>query len=99
MIYEYINFLELQDKKEKTIENKTWGLVPFLLYIGEKDVRSVTKADVEDFMLSLKKSGKKPSSIHMYTFNTRFFLNWVLPGNRFFENVKVKRPETDYSRD
>ena len=98
-IDEYKDFLELQDKKPKTVENKIWGIVPFLTHIGEKDLKSVTKADIEGFMLSLKKSGKAPSSVHMYAFNTRFFLKWLLPDNDFFKNVKVKRPKTDHSKD
>lgn len=97
-IDEYINFLELQDKKEKTVENRVWGLVPFLSYIGERDIKSVNKVDIENFMITLKKSGKAPSSIHMYAFNTRFFFKWLLPDNDFFKNVKIKRQKIDHSK-
>jgi len=98
VIDEYINFLELQDKKTKTIETKVWGLLPLLEYIGERDLRSVTKGDVEGFILALKKSGRAASSIHTYTFSTRFFFKWLLPDNDFFKNVKVKRPKIDHSK-
>lgn len=98
IVDEYVNFLELQGKKPKTVENKVWGLVPLLEHIAEKDLKSVTRVDVEGFILTLRKSGLAESSIHTYTFSTRFFFKWLFPDNDFFKNVKVKRPKIDHSK-
>ena len=59
IVTKFIEYLELQGKSEKTVENKVWGLVPFINFINGGDINKVTQSDVEKFKISLMKGGLK----------------------------------------
>lgn len=98
IVTKFIEYLELQGKSEKTVENKVWGLVPFLQFINEGDINKVTQSDIEKFAISLRKGDKKPGTQYMYLNSLKFFFEWLQPGNSLFKNIKMKRPKTDNSK-
>lgn len=95
-IAEYEEVMKLLNLKERTIENRLFGVHAFLKHIGEKDVKTINKSDVRAFVASLKDSGKSEGTIKDYVTATKLFLNWLFPDNDFFKDIKVKVAKTDH---
>jgi len=96
-VTDYKDYLRLQDLKDSTITNKCWNLIPFFQFIEFEDINNVTKKDIERFVISLKRSGKKETYQHKNILELRIFLNWLKPDNDFFSNIKMRQPKKDNS--
>jgi|GEM_PF-2054558 len=99
IVTDYETFLKLRSLKERTIENRLFGAYAFLLYIGEKDARTINRSDVNNFAVSLKESDKAESTVSNYLTSTKLFLNWLSPNNDFFKDIKIKDVKTNHNGD
>lgn len=90
VVAEYEDYIKLRSLKERTVENRLFGAYAFLSYIGEKDVKTINKRDINGFVVSLKESGNAESTINNYVVNTKLFLKWLFPDNDFFKDIKIK---------
>jgi len=96
-IQNYKTFLELGDVKATTIDVKIYTLIPFFRFLNNKKADEVTKRDVENYFIYLKRSKKKKTT-QLRDFTTiRAFFKWLIPGNNFFENIKIKKEKPDTS--
>lgn len=103
----YITYLQLQGKKDRTVKNKLWTVIPFFQHIGNKKVELITRTDVESFVIALKKRNLKSSTQNMYITNLKTFISYLNENNSkfskknsnedLFKNIKLNRHERDTS--
>jgi integrase len=89
-INKYRRYLDLQGYKFQTIFNKVWVLVPFFDFICHKKAEEVKKEDIEDYIVSCRKT-KKQNTVDRYAIELRFFFKWLNPDNNLFENIKTHK--------
>lgn len=94
----YERYLKLKNKKSQTIHNKIWILKPFFDYIKHKPVDSVTKEDIENFILK-RQEKCKPNTVHVSATELKFFFKWYKPQNNFFDNIKTKSEKNKLPED
>lgn len=93
----YINFLSLQDLTETTISSKTWAIVPFFKFTKYKKVTDITRQDLENYAVHIKRVNKKSTQSKNIR-ELRDFFKWYKPDNDYFTNIKVRRAKPDHSR-
>lgn len=96
-IAEYEESMKLLSLKERTVENRLFGIRAFLTHIGEKDVKTITRNDVRAFVVSLRDSGKSVGTVNNYVTSTKIFLNWLFPDNDFFKGINIKGEKVNHN--
>lgn len=76
---------------------RTWSVVPFFHFVKCKPAGEVTKKDIEDFAVHLKKCEKKKSTQRKNLIEVRDFFEWLNPGNDFFTKIKLRKEKPDTS--
>lgn len=97
-IKDYKTYLELRDLKSATIDIKCFVLIPFFRYLNYKKAEDMTKKDIEEYFIYLKRSKKKKTTQMRDFITIRAFFKWLKPGNNFFENIKIKKEKPDTSK-
>ncbi|MCD4820918.1 MAG: tyrosine-type recombinase/integrase [Methanococcoides sp.] len=92
IIEEYIKAAKLKNKKQTTISGELWQIASFVKSLDNKDLRAVTKDDIEAYYLQ-RRDNYKPSTVHMNMVIVRLFYNWFIPDNTFFERIKTRQPK------
>lgn len=88
VIKKYLRFLELHGYKGQTIFNKVWILAPFFEFVNWKRAEEVTKDDIEEYVVSRRKTHKQ-NTVHRYVIELRFFFKWLKPDNNLFSDIKT----------
>jgi site-specific recombinase XerD len=87
----YKIFIELKDMKPCTIEGKIYTLVPLFKFLSFKKAEEITKQDIENYFIHMKRSNKRKSTQLKDFMSIRAFFNWLIPNNNCFENIKMKQ--------
>lgn len=95
----YIRALTLKQLRPKSIREKLWRVYPFLIYLDFKDLKQVTKQDLEDFIIHRKTTpNKRGTPCSQVTINgdilgLKLFFRYLRPDDeaKLFENIKIKR--------
>ncbi len=89
IIHKYSHWLKLQEYSDETIKNKLVLLHPFFRFLNFKNAEQITKQDVEEYILSIKRV-KKQNTVHHYRIELKFFFNWLKPENNFFSDITTR---------
>jgi len=89
----YIHDLELKQLKDTTIRHKLWGIYPLLKATDFKDAVTITRFDLEDFVIR-RRRGCSPFTLYGEILETRLFFRWLVPEKEkeLFKNIKNVRP-------
>jgi site-specific recombinase XerD len=78
LLNSFLSSLEVEGKSEHTLTGYRNRITRFLEHIENKDVREVTRADVQSFLCHLKNAGLSAASIAAYTVALRSWGTWLV---------------------
>ncbi len=86
--------LQLKSYSPNTINNYNQGFSLFLVYYWEKEIATITKKEIEDYLLYLKKEKKlSETAIHSSINSIKFYYEQVLKKPRtIYEVERPKKP-------
>ena len=89
----YIHDLELKQLKDTTVRHKLWGIYPLLKATAFKDAVTITRMDLEDFVIRRRRTCS-PFTLYGEILETRLFFRWLVPEREkeLFKNIKNVRP-------
>lgn len=96
------NFLDYIDVSDKTVHEYGVGIKSFIAYCNENNITDVSRQDVINFRESLKKDGKKATTINLYLSSIKSFFKWLEYAEVYkniTSNVKSFRIERSHSRE
>jgi integrase len=94
----YIRKQELRQLQPTSIGDKMWRVYYFLKFLNWKDARSITKKDLEDYIIHRRKT-VAPRTLQGDLVELKIFLRFVLPDkeSEFFpKDEKIQRPKTKF---
>lgn len=92
IVDQYIKSIRLKNKKESTIYGELWQIAAFVKFVDNKNLREVTKDDIESFYLHRRETCS-PSTVHDNVITIRSFYKWLIPENTFFDGIKSRPPK------
>lgn len=106
-ILAFENYLRLQGKANNTVRSKIITVKTFMDFIGHKKAETITRADIESFVLHLKEHGMKPDSQNVNIVNLKLFITFLTNNNSkfskkakgqdYFQNIKLNKQVLDTS--
>ncbi len=81
LIDSYIDYLELNNRSQKTIVMYNFSLGIFANIFKGQDITLLSKADYKPFLQALKKCYTNLNSLNIVLRNTRAFLRWCIENN------------------
>ena len=94
IIAAYVRNAVLAGKKDKTVLGEQWQLKSFVEFIENRNLKTVKKEDIENFIIHRKNTRSK-TTVHNNFLVLRNFFNWLKPGNDFFIGIKSKQPKNN----
>lgn len=86
MINKYFDYLEcVKGLSANTIKSYKSDLSEFFYHISDKDVKDISRSDIEDYVVSLSKSGNSPASRARKISSIKGFFKWA------YENQMIER--------
>jgi integrase len=89
----YLRYLKLKNLKQSSIKSKIERICLFLKYIRFKDLASITKEELEDFILKRRDEKISEYTIHGERLELKIFYDWFIPENQLFD--KLKKPKSE----
>jgi integrase len=94
IIDKYIRHSVLTGKKDRSILGEEWRLKAFIEFIKNKPLDTVTKEDIENFIIHRKKTCRE-ATVHNNFITLRTFFQWLKSGNNFFTGIKNRQPKNN----
>lgn len=87
MIEKYVDYLKcVKGLSDNTVKSYKSDLNEFFSYFNRKDFQSITRADVEEFVVSLAKNGNSPASRARKISSIKGIFKWAFENKMISEN-------------
>jgi len=95
----YLRHLKVKNLKPSSIKSKIERLCLFLKYYRYKDLNSLTKEELEDYIIFRRDSGISAYTIHGERLELKIFYKWFMPEKVDLLFDKWKKPKTELPLD
>lgn len=91
-LLQYRRKMILSGKKSETVRANLERIYPFLKYMEFQDIKTANKQNLEDYYLSIL-NNKSESTVYGEVGSLKRFLDYLIPGNDFFQDIKPRKPD------
>ena len=74
----YLRELTIRTLRPRTVDTKIWRIYTFLLGTGFKDSKTLTRKDIEEYIIK-RKTEVSPVTLDGELLEVKLFLRWLVP--------------------